>query len=286
MKFRQIKLCRWLACLALLHLMAADQARADHTSDAVFKTFGYVRDTLGHPVVGVAVNGDNYVGDVYPSVTVADGYYEILFPIDGNYRVTVDCPGLAALGYDCVDAVSMTQEGDPVHLDFTVSPTAGLLQVTTTTLPKGNVTAPYSVQLAASGGLPPYAWRLATDSPALPPGLTLHTNGHLHGTPATNNLFPIKVQVTDAALAVTNRILFLTVNRQPMLLTPSWRTNRFTMRLFGATDQNYTIQMSTNLAGTNWLSLYITNNLNSSSYLVADPHATNGQQFYRVLIGP
>jgi hypothetical protein len=286
MKFPQKKSLIFFALLAGLVLSPAGRARADHTSDAIFRTFGYVRDPLGNPVAGVAVNGDNYVGDVYPGMTLEDGYYEIIFPIDGNYRVTVDCGGLAALGFGCIDPVSMTQEGDPVHLDFTVTPSAGSLQVTNTALPKGNVTAPYSVHLGAGGGNPPYTWQLAPDSPALPPGLTLNGGGHISGTPTTNNLFAIKVQVTDAGSVITNKILFITVNRQPMLLTPVWRTNRFTMRLFGAADQNYTIQMATNLSTPHWISLYATNNLNSSSYIVADPQATNRQRFYRVLIGP
>jgi len=71
-----------------------------------------------------------------------------------------------------------------------------------------------------------------------------------------------------------------------VLLTPAWRTNRFSMRLFGAANQNYTIQTSTNWVSANWVSLFTTNNPNASSYMVTDPQATNGQRFYRVLIGP
>jgi hypothetical protein len=58
------------------------------------------------------------------------------------------------------------------------------------------------------------------------------------------------------------------------------------MRLFAAADQNYTIQVCTNLNSSNWTSLFVTNNPNASSYLVFDSHATNTERFYRVLIGP
>ena len=57
------------------------------------------------------------------------------------------------------------------------------------------------------------------------------------------------------------------------------------MRLTGAANQNYTVQMSTNLSSTNWISLFITNNTATNSFLLTDPNATNQQRFYRILIG-
>jgi phage-related protein len=57
------------------------------------------------------------------------------------------------------------------------------------------------------------------------------------------------------------------------------------MRLTGAANQNYTVQMSTNLSSTNWISLFITNNATTNSFIVTDPNATNQQRFYRILIG-
>jgi phage-related protein len=58
------------------------------------------------------------------------------------------------------------------------------------------------------------------------------------------------------------------------------------MRLTGAANQNYTLQMSTNLGSTNWLSLFVTNNTTANSFLLTDPNATNKLRFYRVLVGP
>ena len=58
------------------------------------------------------------------------------------------------------------------------------------------------------------------------------------------------------------------------------------MFLNGVSNQNYTLQMSTNLGATNWITLYITNNPAANSFLLADPNATNKQRFYRVLVGP
>ncbi len=58
------------------------------------------------------------------------------------------------------------------------------------------------------------------------------------------------------------------------------------MLLVGASNQNYTIQMSTNLSASNWISLFFTNNATTNSFMVADPNANNQQRYYRLLIGP
>jgi len=75
-------------------------------------------------------------------------------------------------------------------------------------------------------------------------------------------------------------------NPIPVLSLPSWLTNRFSLQLAGVSNQNYTVQMSTNLATTNWVTLFITNNPANNSFLLTDPNATNKQRFYRILVGP
>ena len=78
----------------------------------------------------------------------------------------------------------------------------------------------------------------------------------------------------------------LVIHPRPVLSEPTWRTNQFSMRLTGAADQNYTVQMSTIPGSTGWTSLFTTNNLIASSYTVTDSHATNQARLYRVLVGP
>ena len=68
--------------------------------------------------------------------------------------------------------------------------------------------------------------------------------------------------------------------------TASLNGNEFQMLLTGPPNQNYTVQMSTNLSSTNWVSLFITNNATTNSFLLNDTKATNQQRFYRILIGP
>ncbi len=71
------------------------------------------------------------------------------------------------------------------------------VQITTTSLPGGQVQTAYSATLAATGGLAPYTWSLF--SGLLPTGLTLQANGTLSGTPTLAGTFPFIVQVRDAA---------------------------------------------------------------------------------------
>lgn len=91
--------------------------------------------------------------------------------------------------------------------------------------------------------------------------------------------------MTDANTNLAGKTLALIINPRPVLNAPSWVNNRFTMRLSGAPRQNYTVQVSTNVAA-NWTTLLVTNNPDVGSFLVRDSSATNQQRFYRVLIGP
>ena len=160
------------------------------------------------------------------------------------------------------------------------------LVITNTSLPNGNVGAAYGVQLGATGGLPAYTWALALGSANLPPGLTLNSGGLIAGTPTMNGLFNFKVQATDANATVTNKVVGILINPKPVLKLPLRTAGQFQMQLTGASNQNYTVQMSTNLGTGPWSSLFVTNNLTTNSFLLTDPNATNQQRFYRILIGP
>ena len=75
---------------------------------------------------------------------------------------------------------------------------ATALAITNPPLPNGNVNVPYSANLTAANGSPPYTWTAS----GVPPGLTLNTaTGAITGTPTTPGSFDIVVQVTDFAEA-------------------------------------------------------------------------------------
>jgi len=60
-------------------------------------------------------------------------------------------------------------------------------------LPSGTVGTPYAQTLVATGGLVPYLW-VGT---GVPPGLTLHEDGTLAGTPKAAGTYTISVSVVD-----------------------------------------------------------------------------------------
>jgi len=63
-------------------------------------------------------------------------------------------------------------------------------------------------------------------------------------------------------------------------------SGQFRFLLNGTANQNYTLQVSTDLSSTNWTTLYTTNNPEAGTFLLTDPNATNQQRFYRILVGP
>lgn len=88
---------------------------------------------------------------------------------------------------------------------------ANELTILTTSLPKAILTYPYSQQLRAGGGMPPYNWNVI--SGAIPDGLSLNeVNGIISGTPQAEGDFSFTVQVTDTASASKTRDLTIVVS--------------------------------------------------------------------------
>lgn len=70
---------------------------------------------------------------------------------------------------------------------------------------------PFSAQLGAAGGSPPYSWSLAPNSPALPNNINLSAGGLLSGVPHTLGTFDFIVKVTDAGLRSTEAALTIQI---------------------------------------------------------------------------
>jgi hypothetical protein len=272
---------KWFACVICLLLASGAPV---YGSSGTFQAFGYVRDASGNPIPNLDVSGDDYVGDVYTFKTDATGYYSVDFDSDGNYRITPSCAQLNGLGFACVPGVAITVADASVNVDFVVK--SQPFQVTTTSLPRGNVGINYSAQLAAAGGKAPFSWRLASDSGDLPAGLNLSASGLISGLPAAYFSASVKIQVTDANLSVTNKVFSITINPIPTLTANLWATNRFTLFLTGGSNQNYTIQVSSNLAANVWSAVIVTNHHTANSFIIVDGNATNLQRTYRIVIGP
>jgi hypothetical protein len=72
------------------------------------------------------------------------------------------------------------------------------LSIVPSPLPPGTVNIPYSQNLMANSGTPPYTWSLANGT-LLPIGLSLSSAGTISGTPIVNGTFNFTVQVKDSS---------------------------------------------------------------------------------------
>jgi len=88
-----------------------------------------------------------------------------------------------------------------------------------------------------------------------------------------------------ATVPPTNAVLNLTVYPYgtPLMTSPQRVSpTQFGFMLNGAPSVNYTVQVSTNLASTNWATVFSLQ-LTNSSVFVTDSNATNSPRYYRVL---
>ena len=86
------------------------------------------------------------------------------------------------------------------------------LKITTSRLPAAKVGTAYSTSLAASGGVPPYSWKIALGS--LPAGLTLSHAGSISGKPTATGTSSFRVRVSDSnhPADVKSKALSITVS--------------------------------------------------------------------------
>ena len=94
------------------------------------------------------------------------------------------------------------------------------LQISQVNLSQGVPGLAYKQLLIVGGGTTPYTWTVI--SGALPPGLTLTTDGVISGTPTTTGTFNFTVQVVDSQTpkaAVTSQGFTITIN-PPLSLSP------------------------------------------------------------------
>jgi hypothetical protein len=88
-------------------------------------------------------------------------------------------------------------EGADATLSFTLT-VLPPVTITTTSLPGGTVGTAYSATLAATNGVTPYTWSIASGS--LPAGLSLASTGTITGTPTgPSGVVNFVVKVTDSA---------------------------------------------------------------------------------------
>jgi hypothetical protein len=92
---------------------------------------------------------------------------------------------------------------------FTMTVTPAALTITTSAFPIATLNTPYSAQLQATGGTPPYTWSVATGS--LSAGLALASTGSVTGTPSNVGSQDFVIKVTDSSSASATRSFSLLV---------------------------------------------------------------------------
>jgi hypothetical protein len=155
------------------------------------------------------------------------------------------------------------------------------LQITTTTLPPAPFNVPYSAQLQATGGAPPYYWYTTSQ---LPYGLTLNTDGSITGTPQTLETNTFTAYVSDRAGGNASVNLTIGTTTLPLLDLPAQPApNQFSFRVTGQAGTSYTAQYSTDLM--NWTDLYTTN-APASVFFVTDTNAVDQVRVYQLKVNP
>jgi hypothetical protein len=107
----------------------------------------------------------------------------------GQITGTPTVPGPFSFTVTVTDSAAQTATST-----FSINIAAGLT-ITTVTLLNGAVGAGYSQFLGVTGGASPYTW--AVTAGAVPPGLSLGSDGHISGTPLLAGVFTFTATVTD-----------------------------------------------------------------------------------------
>ena len=94
------------------------------------------------------------------------------------------------------------------------------LQITTSSLPAGQVQSPYTFRLAESGNTEPSSWSVVGGS--LPLGLTLNAStGNIAGAPTKAGTFSVTMQVRDSAVPVqtATKAFSMAISASPLQIT-------------------------------------------------------------------
>lgn len=100
---------------------------------------------------------------------------------------------------------------------FTINVLPGVVIQTAGTLTAGAVGTPYTFTLNATGGTPPYNWRLSDG--ALPGGLTLSSAGIISGTPSAIGRFSATLEVSDSAAQTASAAIIIPIDPPVLRIT-------------------------------------------------------------------
>jgi len=144
--------------------------------------------------------------------------------------------GADEIDYSIDDVVISTSYVGP---DYVI----GGFQITTNSLPQGNIGTSYNATLSATGGSPPYTWSIISGN--LPNGLSLNSStGIISGTPTTQGTFNFTIQVKDNENNTATKSLSITINQPDT--TPPTRSNGSPTGELPAGTTQITLSLTTN----------------------------------------
>ncbi|UCE41771.1 MAG: carboxypeptidase regulatory-like domain-containing protein, partial [Candidatus Aminicenantes bacterium] len=173
---------------------------------------GRATNSSGVGIEGVVVQSIDSTKEVMfagSAWTDSEGFYTINHMTDGDVKIyfNADYHPLYYVPYvsEYYNDKNAYVNADPVPtaLGQTTSGINAVLapippvNITTTSLPNGEVAVPYEVALEATGGREFYHWSLISGS--LPPGLGFNSRGEILGTPAASGTHNFTVRVTDSS---------------------------------------------------------------------------------------
>ncbi|MDQ2777655.1 MAG: putative Ig domain-containing protein, partial [Acidobacteriota bacterium] len=101
---------------------------------------------------------------------------------------------------------------------FALTINSGLSITSNSPLAQGEVSRPYSVTFAGTGGSGSYTWSVPSGS-SLPPGLTLSPGGTLGGTPTASGTNSFSVQIADGSGVTATKAFQLQIVAAPSIAT-------------------------------------------------------------------
>ena len=132
----------------------------------------------------------------------------------GSISGTPTASGSFSFTAKVTDSTSPTAQTATKAFNLTIAAAPSPVQITTTSLPSGQVNTAYSTTLAASNGATPYSWSITSGS--LPAGLTLTAaTGAISGTPTTAGTSSFTVKVTDSGSPATSASANLSITVNP-----------------------------------------------------------------------
>jgi uncharacterized protein (TIGR03437 family) len=146
--------------------------------------------SLAYALTTATSSGGNWLSVTPAGADTGTGFSVSVNPSPGGTPLAV---GQYKGTVNVYSAVSNTL---PVVENVTFNVTSAPITITTPSVPNGEVGAPYSTTLAATGGVPPYSnWTVSSGT--LPPGLSLNSSsGQITGTPNTTTGSPFTFSVT------------------------------------------------------------------------------------------